>query len=96
MDTQLDLSMEKHGHLGVTSRRDYKENHDDVLEKRRNTGYMFRKHVLWEVTNNLLGTWHSRSTRVEGFVVVFQNCSVLHQGEQMCAACFLAQRNRPI
>ena len=54
MDTQLDLSLEKHELLSVINPKDYEEEYEDVLEKLGEAKYAIIEDVLWSVGSNRL------------------------------------------
>ena len=55
MDTQLDLSLEKHELLTVINPKDYEEEYKDVLDKVGEAKYAIIEDPLWSVgTNELL------------------------------------------
>ena len=52
MDTQLDLSLEKHELLSVINPKDYEEEYKDVLDKLGEAKYAIIEDVLWSVGSN--------------------------------------------
>ena len=54
MDTQLDLSLEKHELLSVINPKDYEEEYKDVLDKLGEAKYAIIEDVLWSVGSNAL------------------------------------------
>ena len=54
MDTQLDLSLEKHELLSVINPKDYEEEYKDVLDKLGEAKYAIIEDVLWSVGSNWL------------------------------------------
>ena len=52
MDTQLDLSLEKHELLSVINPKDYEEEYKDVLHKLGEAKYVIIEDILWSVGSN--------------------------------------------
>ena len=52
MDTQLDLSLEKHELLSAINPKDYEEEYKDVLDKLGEAKYAIIEDVLWSVGSN--------------------------------------------
>ena len=52
MDTQLDLSLEKHELLSVINPKDYEEEYKDVLDKLGEAKYAIIEDILWSVGSN--------------------------------------------